>query len=589
MNESKRFGGLRPGALDLAALLLITLCCLALRLPTLDRIALNPDESQYEATASYLLATEGSAFSLTYGVPATIGLYKSVGRWFGPYSMPPVRLLVLLVCLSMAWLLYAWVRAEGSRLGGLAAALVFVYLAIPFEGHSANREWFAGWFLLVGAWLCRLSLARTGRGGVGLLVLSGIAGGVALWFKFQAGYIVLAVPLFLAFRGLGARRPRVALREIASYAAGGVAATLVYLSLFFSQGALSGYLGFLGEFFRGYVSGNEAVVTPLAVAWSERYLLGLPGRGIFLISYLLAGWVVAAALVQAWRGPREGGRPSDSSGLLFALYLVSAMLAVQMGHRFFPHYYLLMLPPTAGLFGLALVRCGARGSAPGRPWFAGVVVGAVLLEVALQFADRPWSRLITLWPASFPELAYLLALGGLLFCGALQPSRRLREVAQGSLLLAVALLAIQIGRLPPPDSMPHHRRGYPELVRALDQVRQPGDRLFVWGWAPEIYSLTRMEAASHLSITQYVVGDYQGRPAAPRIDEAYAAMLLEDLQARSPRFIVDAAARSWTMAEDDDPRIYRLAGYPEFELLEMLDEEYRELGRFDECTLYERR
>ena len=70
-------------AQDLACLGLIAVACLALRLPALDRIALNPDESQYEATASYLVATGRSAFSLTYGVPATMAVYRAAASLFG--------------------------------------------------------------------------------------------------------------------------------------------------------------------------------------------------------------------------------------------------------------------------------------------------------------------------------------------------------------------------------------------------------------------------------------------------------------------------------------------------------------------------
>ena len=40
--------------------ILLAFACLLIRAPTLDHIALNPDESQYEATAAFLLASEQS-------------------------------------------------------------------------------------------------------------------------------------------------------------------------------------------------------------------------------------------------------------------------------------------------------------------------------------------------------------------------------------------------------------------------------------------------------------------------------------------------------------------------------------------------
>jgi len=147
---------------DLVLLLILVVACLALRLPGVDRVALNPDESQYEATASYLLATETSAFSLTYGVPGTIALYRAVGSVFGPYSMWAVRVLVICVCAMMAALLYLAGRAAGSRFAGFLAALVFVHHNVGFEGLSANREWFAGGLILLGVWLCLVAVRAAG-------------------------------------------------------------------------------------------------------------------------------------------------------------------------------------------------------------------------------------------------------------------------------------------------------------------------------------------------------------------------------------------------------------------------------------------
>ena len=68
--------GIRPAHRDLLCVSLLILACLLLRLPSLDRITLNPDESQYEATASYLVATGTPAATLPYGIPAAYGVFK---------------------------------------------------------------------------------------------------------------------------------------------------------------------------------------------------------------------------------------------------------------------------------------------------------------------------------------------------------------------------------------------------------------------------------------------------------------------------------------------------------------------------------
>ena len=62
------------------------------------------------------------------------------------------------------------------------------------------------------------------------------------------------------------------------------------------------------------------------------------------------------------------------------------------------------------------------------------------------------------------------------------------------------------------------------------------------------------------------------------------AQLVESLERARPRWIVDAAARSWTMAEGDDPRRYDLARLPQFGLRRLLDLSYVRLGRIDGCV-----
>ena len=108
---------------DLACVALLALACLCVRLPALDEIALNPDESQYEGSASYLVATGTSAFEYPYGSVYTVAVYKLVASIFGPYSMLQVRVLVLLTCLGITVLLYGLVRSQTNRWCGLMSMI----------------------------------------------------------------------------------------------------------------------------------------------------------------------------------------------------------------------------------------------------------------------------------------------------------------------------------------------------------------------------------------------------------------------------------------------------------------------------------
>ena len=78
--------GRRSDRWDALCILALTVLCLLLRLPGLGRLALNPDESQYEATAAYLLASGASAFELPHTSGGSFALWKLVSWIFGATS-----------------------------------------------------------------------------------------------------------------------------------------------------------------------------------------------------------------------------------------------------------------------------------------------------------------------------------------------------------------------------------------------------------------------------------------------------------------------------------------------------------------------
>ena len=76
----------RPTSLqqDLFCILLLAVLSLTLWLPVLGAVSLNPDESQYEATASFLVTSGTSAF-LPNGAPGMFGLFM-------PLCISPLRI-----------------------------------------------------------------------------------------------------------------------------------------------------------------------------------------------------------------------------------------------------------------------------------------------------------------------------------------------------------------------------------------------------------------------------------------------------------------------------------------------------------------
>jgi 4-amino-4-deoxy-L-arabinose transferase-like glycosyltransferase len=506
--------------------------------------------------------------------------------------MLPMRLLVLLICLGMALLLYLLVGRETDPWSGLLAGLILLHWQIFFEGHSANREWFSGIALLAGLYTFSLGERSAARIRRWLLVGAGTACGAALWFKLQAAPLVLPIPLVLAWEAAVTRRWREALERLAYYTLGGLFAVGLHFLPFLFAGTLRAYVESLTTRWSSYVVANAAdqPIFSVDATWN-RFYWGLPGRGLMLVS--LAFCLIC--LLAMGRRLVDRRRPQlpvveKRAAQLWVFYLIGAMVAVQMGQRFFDHYYLFLVPAVAALFGFSvqLARIGARRSQPTRT-VALSMVALIAIDRLMLLSGHGVADLFSPRPRSVAVVAYLvLTLSCLLFI-ARWPLRRAATVLPALLWLEVGLLVFQAQLAEPPRSLPFHRQGYDRLVHEMLSRRLPGDRLFVWGWAPEIYSLSRLEAASHFSNCQYIVNDYEARPNAPRLNRYLADMLLGDLEQRPPRFVVDATQRSWTMEASGDPWLYRLELYPDFELRDYLARNYRLLGSFDGCKLYLRR
>jgi hypothetical protein len=567
---------------DLVCAALIALACAMLWAPALDTVSLNPDESQYEATASYLAAQDRSAF-LPNGAPGTFLLFKTMTRLAGPYPIGAMRTLTMLVALSIAWLLYVTVARASHRAAGLLSALVFLHLATRFEGFAVNREWFASILTMAGLALA-LRTIGAGRKRPGLMM--GIAGflcGAAIWFKLQVSVIVFVVPLTLLFEALRRRSVRGILGPLLPFAAGGIGAGVAYLLPFAVQGNLSEFLRFMFSDVSVFVEGNEVAIER---DYLEQFYLGLPYGVLFVAGYVFAGSVLAFNLF--------GGKSKDDGAAwlrrpavaAFAVYLPLAIYTVQLGQRFFRHYYQLMLPALAACIGLAAF--GFTRLLRDRPVWRGVSLAFTVFFLVDRFlalrTEALWAGKVR-WPEAF--VVGLLALGCLAVTAYwLQyPLRRAGPALVALLVVQSSVLIVTEQLAPAPVSMQHNRHKFVDLTRLLEANAAPDDRLFVWGWAPEIYSLSRLESATHITFCQYVAGDLQGVADRPRLDRQWADLLMGELATTRPRFIVDAAAASWFETEAD---IYELDNFPEFELNTLLRENYREIGRADECAVWER-
>ena len=228
-----------------------------------------------------------------------------------------------------------------------------------------------------------------------------------------------------------------------------------------------------------------------------------------------AGFHASVILAGAWFFLRS----ADADRRRLALWGVLCLLAVVAGWRFFPRYYFQLLP--------VMILIAARGfTLMGRK--QALAVSLLLLVPLLRFGPRYVS----------------LAAGG---------SEDWSDLAMF--------------------------RGSREAARVVNDAAQPGDTLLVWGYRPDIYTMTRLPAGARFMDSQPLTGViadrhlFDSRPSAPEL----AKKNRRELGLDAPAFIVDGLGPY-------NPAL-AIAGYKD--LSEWLSG-YKEIARTDSAVVYRR-
>jgi 4-amino-4-deoxy-L-arabinose transferase-like glycosyltransferase len=426
------------------ALLVVALLALTvvLRLPGFSDRVFNSDEA-YLATQAQVLNAGGRLYVDTVDrkPPAVPYLYAAVFRVTGSDDLAPVRVVALLAEFATALLLAFEARRRFAwRYAPLIAGIAFLLAANAFppaDAQAANFEIFM-LPLMTAAFVLAVRQRTVG---------SGVALALATLTKQTAALGLLPLA-YLAWR---ARRAR----------------ALVVLGVAFVVPIVVAAVAFGPHDFVHWVfTGNGGY---LDVSGALRYVLsnGAARTGWFL----LGSAALIILLPSAWRFRR------DDADLW--LWLVSGVIAVAIGLRFFPHYYLQLVPPlallaTRGLCSLAEDR--RRRLLP--------VVAVLAVAVTAWFVV----------PA---------------FVG--------HDNRDTKIALAVAAY--------------------------VQRHTSPGARVLVWGQAPEVYWASDRRPATRFATTGFVTGVSGGRPpsrvgaqyAAPGATELF----YRDLRNTPPILVAD--------------------------------------------------
>lgn len=470
----------------------------------------NGDEGVRALTATRLL--EGArlyADVVTDKPPGATLFYATVFAIFGR-SMKAVHLAAAVWNFATAVVIYfTAARAHGRRVG-LWAALLFVYFTTNYftqDTMAANTELLLA-LPYTAAFACYLRAFDDGEGQMARqslwLVGAGVMTGLAAMFK-QIGVLNLLffglAELFVVYR---MRRdfPSNAAWLVASLKRLAARLSLIVVGFLLVIAAFVTWLvsmHALADFWRNGVEINMFYIDsePASLWW--RFAIGR-GLGYVLFNFVLwsfASWTVVRAIKAARRDP-------PTFDLAAALWCAVSLVSVVMSGRFFGHYFITALPALSMLAAPSVLLFGhlLRDSSYKRRAQVALVILAVFFAVGLI---RSHGRTAV--------LAYETLTG-----------TRTRQSADWGMTKRQDEAAV--------------------IAATLRGQLQPGEPLYIWGYAHDVYWQTGCRPAARYLTPYYIDGRFSdaeavaAEPNAPFWQEA-RANLIADLKRVRPRFILD--------------------------------------------------
>lgn len=323
----------RRSILDALPLVLVCLLPILLYLPFMGA-PFERDEGVYATIAEGMLKGQVPYRDLFDNKPPVVFVWYALSFLvFGEQVAAPR--IIAAVLLSFTTLsLFAEVRMLFPRgVAYLAAILFALSTGLPYVALHANTEAYM-LFPLVTSLLAFTMGIRTGRGR--WFLLSGVLGALAMLTKQVAVWNLLALAgmaLWWSWRKNGARW-RSALP--AAYLTAGAAAALAAVSLPWA------YSGALGDFLYANVAYNYKYVGMISNA-QRLFLLKR-----MVLFFLFFGAVAAPLVIGSLAGLLTIMRLRKPFGwYLFVVWGLACIAGVATGGRFYPHYFLELLPVLA--------------------------------------------------------------------------------------------------------------------------------------------------------------------------------------------------------------------------------------------------
>jgi hypothetical protein len=405
----------------------------------------------------------------------------------GDWNARAVHVVVALLVGGAAVLLWQIARRLGDEVAGIAGAVACTAISFllldPMDALAAHTEWFMVFFTIPGYWFFVRSLERPGYWAGWP---AGVCFGLACLCKQPAVFDLGVTLVLCGLLGLTGRVGRGTLAALVAGEITGLVAVLgAALAWFASQGALGDLVFYAWTY-------NTKYYMPV-VALSQRLgAMQLPFvlAARYAPAVLILGGAAAPALLwRVGRGLRQ--RPAEIPLLPWLILGATGagLVATALSGRAFDHYCIQVIP------GLSLA-CG---------WMA-----ARMWEFARNArANRSWQRWFFL---------ALLALAAVSLSGSMY--RRMGKFSRDD----------------------DYSRQVGDLVR---RQTQPSERVFVWGFVPELYLFSQRLPCTRFLYANFLTGLIPWTNLDPMIDTSDKVVpgawdrLWEDFQRWPPAMIID--------------------------------------------------
>ena len=449
---------------------LVVILCIYVRFRLLS-VPLERDEGEF-AYFGQLMLKGIPPFAAAYSMklPGIYGMYALIMSLFGQTAQG-VHLGLLITNLATTFLLFLLGKRICGIHAGAAAAAAYALLSVSTGvfGVFAHATHFVVLFAMAGFFLLYKALDRDN---LLIVLLSGLLFGISFTMKQHAALLIIFAFLYLVRR---CWNPTFGKKHFMASSALFLLGTIIPYTMItlwmIKTGTFDKYWFWTFQYAHDYTS-SETVVVGLIRFFTQSAKIMIPQKSLWLIAVAGGGLLVT-----------KHGRNVDRL-FIFGLILFS-LFAVCPGLYFREHYYVLLLPATALLIGVAL-QTATSLPALSQQGLCRQIIPLLLFTGAITFGF-------------VSERSYLFSL---------PPENVSRAI---------------YGTNPFPEAV--------EIARYIRDRTGPNDRIAVLGSEPEIYFYAdRLSATGHI----YMYGLMEDHPYAERMQ----LEMISEIEATRPKYVV---------------------------------------------------